>query len=241
MGFEPMTSRTPGGCSTNWATRTLKGARPLTGFCRWYMDCDLPTAGSTSPKCISSIAAIAVCGFMFIFHGFKPHWGLGFFPSLCMFQHPASRDFSHRHKERDERETSANSRSIFWSCRRPETWTYQSGLKLVWRLCSHATTATAGIFVRLRTRCHATILSADLLPNLQSRPDVPEKIRGRVFKYCGKSCPSMILWNLFDQSKVIAKSRKFQAPRKLLYVVVSRKDTIACLPTADAANYFICQ
>ena len=28
-------------------------------------------------------------------------------------------------------------------------------------------------FVRLRTRCHAAILSADLLPNLQSRPDVP--------------------------------------------------------------------
>ena len=66
MGFEPMTFRTPGGCSTNGATRTLKGARPLTGFCRWYMDCDLPIAGSTSPKYISSIAAVAVCGlFMF--------------------------------------------------------------------------------------------------------------------------------------------------------------------------------
>ena len=26
------------------------------------MDCDMPTAGSTSPKYISSIAAVAVCG-----------------------------------------------------------------------------------------------------------------------------------------------------------------------------------
>ena len=37
MGFEPMTFRTPGRCFTNWATRTLKGTRPLTGFCRWYI------------------------------------------------------------------------------------------------------------------------------------------------------------------------------------------------------------
>ena len=32
MGFESMTFRTPGGCSTYAATRTLKGNRPLTGF-----------------------------------------------------------------------------------------------------------------------------------------------------------------------------------------------------------------
>ena len=52
MGFEPMTFRTPCGCSTNWAARTLKGAGPVTGFCRWYMDCDLLSAGSASPKYI---------------------------------------------------------------------------------------------------------------------------------------------------------------------------------------------
>ena len=50
-----MTFRTPGGCCTHWATRTLKGARPLTGFCRWYMDFDLPSAGSTSTYLVRKV------------------------------------------------------------------------------------------------------------------------------------------------------------------------------------------
>ena len=62
---------------------------------------------------------------------------------LGWLYYPASRDLSYCHEERNERETSANCHSIFWCCRHPETWTYQSGLKLVWRLCSHATTTTA--------------------------------------------------------------------------------------------------
>ena len=57
--------------------------------------------------------------------------------------YPASRDLLYCHEERDERETSANSHSVFLSHRCPKIWMYQSGLKLVWRLCSHATTATA--------------------------------------------------------------------------------------------------
>ena len=32
MGFEPMTYQTQGGCSTDWATRTLKGCRPLSNW-----------------------------------------------------------------------------------------------------------------------------------------------------------------------------------------------------------------
>ena len=49
-------------------------------------------------------------------------------------EYPVSRDLSYLHEEQDERETSANSRLIFWSSHRPETWTYQSGVRLVWRL-----------------------------------------------------------------------------------------------------------
>ena len=90
MGFEPMTFRTPGGCFTNWATRTPKGARPITGFCRWYMDCDLPTAGSTSPKYIyvSTIPLKYILCYTFFFQYFQLiYFHIYYFANFCFVLH----------------------------------------------------------------------------------------------------------------------------------------------------------
>ena len=133
----------------------------------------------------------------------------------------------------ETKERPANSCSIFRSCRCPETWMYQSGLKLVWWLGLHATTATAVFLwdyeLIAMQQYH---LSDDLLPNLQFCLDVPEKVWGWVFKYCVKSCPLMILWNLFDQSLSNCKIEELSGLQKtVLHCFVSGKDTFACLPT----------
>ena len=150
--------------------------------------------------------------------------------------YPASRDLPYRHKERDERETSANSCLLFWSRHRPETWMYLSSLKLVWQLCSRATTV-ATVFLwdyELAAMRQYYLLTYCWICN-------STQIWGQVFKYCDKSGLSFddsvkSVWSKLSNCKI----KELSGPQKtVLHCFASGKDTFACFHTGYGKSLYM--